>query len=327
VSAAERRWDIVVVGGANWDFLVRGPKLPAPGGTVSGDDFQEAPGGKGANQAVAAARLGARVALVARVGTDAYGTRILERLRAEGVGVDRVARDDHASTGIALIQVGGDGEKQILTAPGANTRLSIADVDASRSIMERAAVLLVQLEPPVQVVDASVRIAHEAGARVVLDPAPPPAAPLTDALLRHVDLVRPNSEEAAALTGVRVHDRDSARVAANALVDRGIHTAVVQAGSSGDLMVWHAADGRRECWLPHFDVRSIDATGAGDAFAAALAVMLAERRPLADAGRFASAAAALTTTRLGAQAALPTRDDVDLFLREVARPAGAPLVT
>jgi ribokinase len=327
VTVTERRWDIVVVGGANWDFLVRGPTLPAPGGTVSGDAFQEAPGGKGANQAVAAARLGARVALVARVGSDAYGTRILERLRAEGVDVDRVARDDDASTGIALIQVGADGQKQILTAPGANTRLSLADVDASRRIIERTTVLLVQLEPPVHVVDASARIAHEAGARVVLDPAPPPTAPLSDALLHVVDLVRPNSEEATALTGIRVHDRDSARAAADVLVDRGIHAAVVQAGSSGDLMVWREDDGRRECWLPHFDVRSIDATGAGDAFAAALAVMLAERRPLAEAGRFASAAAALATTRVGAQAALPTRHDVELFLREVAAPADAPPIS
>ena len=315
----ERRWDVVVVGGANWDYLIRGPALPAPGGTARGDDFQEAPGGKGANQAVAAARLGARVALVARIGNDDQGTRILERLHAEGVGVDHVARDDEIPTGIALIQVGGRGEKQILATTGANGKLSIADVGAARDVIARAAVLLVQLEPPVHVIDAAVRIAHAAGAQVVLDPAPP--APLPDDTLRFVSLARPNSEEATAMTGIHVHDRDTARAAARALIERGVRVAVVQAGSTGDLMLWRDRGAERECWLPHFDVRSADATGAGDAFAAALAVMLAEHRPLDEAGRFASAAAALKTTKLGAQAGLPTRDEVEAFLRDRAIPA------
>jgi ribokinase len=315
----ERRTDIVVVGGANWDYLIRGATLPAPGGTVRGDEFQEAPGGKGANQAVAAARLGARVALVARVGTDEQGTRILERLRSEGVDHRHVVRDDEVATGVALIQVAGRGEKQILATTGANGKLSVADVDASRDVIARAKVLLLQLEPPVHVIDAAVRIAHSAGVRVVLDPAPP--APLSDETLRFVSLVRPNSEEATAMTGVHVHDRDSARAAAHALLDRGPAVAVVQAGSAGDLMLSRDGDTLHECWLPHFDVRSVDATGAGDAFAAALAVMLAEGRPLDEAGRFASATAALKTTKLGAQAGLPTRREVESFLRERAEPS------
>jgi ribokinase len=321
VTVTDRRWDVVVVGGANWDYLIRGPALPTPGGTVRGDEFQEAPGGKGANQAVAAARLGARVALVARVGTDQQGARILERLRAEGIDVTHVVRDDDASTGIALIQVGGNGEKQILATSGANEKLSIADVEASRDVIAGAGVLLVQLEPPVRVVDAAARIAHAAGARVVLDPAPP--APLPADMLRFVSLVRPNSEEATAMTGIHVHDRDSARAAARELVRRGAQGAVVQAGSGGDLMLWREAQGERERWLPHFGVHSVDATGAGDAFAAALAVMIAEGRPLDEAGHFASATAALKTTKLGAQAGLPARKDVDAFLRTLAAGAGA----
>jgi ribokinase len=322
VPLIDRRWDVVVVGGANWDYLIRGPALPSPGGTVRGDEFQEAPGGKGAIQAVAAARLGARVALVARVGADRHGTQLLERLRSEGVDVEHVVHDREASTGIALIQVGGSGEKQILATSGANAKLSVADVEASREAITRAAVVLVQLEPPVPVVDAAARIAHAAGAQVVLDPAPP--APLSDGMLRLVSLVRPNAEEATAITGIHVHDRDSARAAARELLRRGARSAVVQGGSGGDLMLWRDADGERERWLPHFAVHSVDATGAGDAFAAALAVMIAEGRPLDEAGRFASAAAALKTTKLGAQAGLPTRREVDEFVRRAAGADPAP---
>jgi ribokinase len=310
------RWDVVVVGSANWDFLVRGPSLPTPGGTVRGETFQEAPGGKGANQAVAAARLGGRVAFVGRVGADEYGERIIARLRAERVDTQYVVRDLEGASGVAVIQVGGDGEKQILTAPGANARLSVANVQAARTSIESAAVLLVQLEASLDVVETSARIAHEAGVRVVLDPAP--ALPLPDSLVRRVHLIRPNAEEAGIVTGVAVHDRATAGEAARVLLRRGVHAAVVQAGPEGDLLVWSHDGAERERWMPRIPVEAIDATGAGDAFAAALAVMVASDRPFEEAGPFASAAAALTTTKLGAQAALPTRDEVDALLRERA---------
>jgi len=307
-----RQWDIAVVGGANWDFLARGSSLPTPGGTVRGHAFQEAPGGKGANQAVAAARLGARVAFVGRIGADARGDEIVARLRKEGIDTEYVVRDSMAATDVAVIQVGGDGEKQILTAPGANDRLCVADVTAARTRLEHAAVLLVQLEPPIDVVEASVRIAHDAGTRVVLDPAP--ARPLPDSLLRRVYLIRPNSDEASVITGVAVRDRATAHEAARALLDRGVGAAAIQAGTDGDLMVWSRDGDERQCWLPHIPVDAVDATGAGDAFAAALAVMIANDRPFEEAGPFASAAAALTTTKLGAQAALPTRAQVEALL-------------
>jgi ribokinase len=322
----DSRWDVVVVGGANTDYLVRGPELPRPGATIEGDEFQEAPGGKGANQAVAAARLGARVALIARVGDDERGTTLIERIDDEGVDTHHVLRDAEAPTGVAVIQVDQLGEKQILTAPGANRRLAPRDVRAAAAILRDGKVALLQLEPPLETVIAAAHIAHEAGGRVVLDPAP--AVALPDELLRILDVIRPNAGEAKVLTGVTVKDRRSARHAAERLLSRGVRAVAIQAGEGGDLMVW--ADGER--WLPRIPMRAVDATGAGDAFAATLAVMLAEDRPLAEAGRLASAAAALTTTKLGAQAALPRREAVlelaDRGGRELRRPGyGAEVAT
>jgi ribokinase len=309
---ASRRWDVVVLGGGNMDYLARGPSLPGPGDTVQGEAFQEAPGGKGANQAIAAARLGARVALIARLGDDARGAAVIERLTAEGVDTRHVIRDPDAPTGVAVIQVDRQGEKQILTAPGANRRLSAADAERAGAALRAARVALFQLEAPVGTVVAAARIAREGIARVVLDPAP--AVPLPDELLRMVDVVRPNAGEAKVLTGVEVTDRASARRAAERLLARGAGAACVQAGEGGDLLVWR--DG--EEWLPWYRVESVDSTGAGDAFAAALSVMLAEGRPLEVAARFASAAAALTTTKLGAQDALPSREAVLVLLQATA---------
>jgi ribokinase len=309
-----KKWDVVVVGGANWDYLTKGPALPEPGQTVRGDEFQEAPGGKGANQAVAAARLGAKVAMVGRVGDDDRGRRIVDRFREEGVDVMHVMFDPSATTGVALVHVGGDGEKQIQTAPGANERLTIADVAAARAYLEDTKVLLLQLEPPLDVVIAAAQLAHAAGARVVLDPAPPSPQPLGDDLLRLVHLIRPNADEARALTGLDVQDQESAREAASRLVDRGVTAAVVQGGSEGDLAVWRDDNEQRELWLPRIPVEAVDATGAGDSFVASLAVMIARKQSMKRAGVFASAAAALTTTKVGAQAALPTFDEVEALL-------------
>jgi ribokinase len=301
----------VVVGGANFDYLARGPALPRPGETVQGERLLEGPGGKGANQAVAAARLGARVALVARVGADDRGRALLDHLRDDRVDTAHVRSDPAAGTGVALVQVDRRGQKQIMAVPGANLGLTVADVRAAAGTIEAARVLLVQLEIPLECVAEAIRIARRAGARVVLDPAPPTALP--DELLGLVDVIRPNASEARALTGIRVSDRASARRAAQALLERGVGAAAVSAGARGNLLVWAGG----ECWLPKIPVEAIDATGAGDAFAAGLAVALAEGRTLAEAGPFASATAALKTTRLGAQAGLPRRDEVDAFVRRV----------
>jgi ribokinase len=308
----DTRFDVVVVGKANLDYLVRGPRLPRPGQSVSGDLFHEAPGGKGANQAVGAARLGARAALVARIGNDQRGDAVVEALITEGVAVDFVVRDPSAVTGVALCQVGGDGEKQILSAAGANACLSADDVRGAADALRATRVVLLQLGVPLAAVAEAIRIGRSGGARIVLDPGPP--VPLSDELLAQVDVIRPNCSEARVLTGVEVVDRDSARAAAGALLRRGVGAVAVQAGELGDLLAWREG----ESWLPRFDVPRLDATGAGDAFASALAVAFTEGRSLVEAGPFASAAAALATTVLGAQASLPRRGAV-LALLEAHR--------
>ncbi|HEY3474016.1 MAG TPA: ribokinase [Anaerolineales bacterium] len=308
-------WDIVVIGGANMDYLVRGKKLPEPGETVMGDLFQEAPGGKGANQAVAATRLGARVALVSRVGVDRRGKEILKRLKDEGVNTDFIVRDKEDPTGVALIMVGEGGEKKILTAPGAKRDLSVDQVHRAATAIQSAWVLLAQLGVPLESVQLAARLAHEAGAKVILDPSPPISLP--DELMHMVSLIKPNAPEAEALTGVKSRDRDSAREAARRLLERGVGAVAVQAGNEGNLIV----TSEEEYWFPEIRVQSIDATGAGDAFAAALAVGLLEERPWSEVGAWASASAALKTTTLGAQAGLPTRDQVlALLAKEETKP-------
>jgi ribokinase len=302
-------YDVVVVGKANIDYLGRAPRLPSAGEGVNGDAFQEGCGGKGANQAVGAARLGARVALVARIGTDGRGDVVLAALRAEGIETRWVSRDPQAHTGVALCHVDAQGHKQILSAVGANDRLSVACVRDAAPALRSAKVVLTQLGVPLEAFAEAVRIGRAAGAKVVLDPAP--GLPLADELLAHLDLVRPNALEAQALTGIRVHDRESAREAARQLVRRGAKAAAVQAGAEGDVLLWDGG----EAWLPRFEVPRVDVTGAGDAFASALAVCLAEGRPWEEAGRFASASAALATTVLGAQASLPSRAAVAALLR------------
>jgi ribokinase len=303
-------FDIVVVGKANIDYLARGPILPGPGEGVNGDAFQEACGGKGANQAVGAARLGAAVALIARIGKDVRGEAVLSALRDGGVDAAHVTRDPEAHTGVALCQVDAAGNKQILSAAGANARLDAGLVREAEGALRSCKVLLCQLGVPYEAFAEAVRIARSAGARVVLDPAP--GFPLQDDILAQLEVVRPNAIEAESLTGVRVTNRDTAREAAQRLVRRGAKAAAVQAGRDGDVLLWSGG----ETWLPRFEVKRVDVTGAGDAFASALAFCLADGAALPDAGHFASAAAALATTRLGAQASLPTRGEVQALLAQ-----------
>ncbi|MFP2901001.1 ribokinase [Corallococcus sp. 4LFB] len=302
--------DLVVVGGVATDYLVRGRSLPEPGGSAQGDVFQEALGGKGANGAVAAVRLGARVALVARVGTDGRGLTQVAWLAQEGVALESVLPAPEEPSGAVLVMVDGSGRKQTFSAPGANHRLSIRDVLRSAESIATARVLLVQLEVPLDAVQAAVRLARAAGVRVVLDPAP--AVPLPEVLLEDVHVLRPNASEARTLTGIRVHDRASARRAAINLLMRGVGAAII-AAPGGSLLVSR----EEEAWLPHLPVDTVDTTGAGDAFCAALCVALAESQPLLTAARFAHAAAAIATTRLGAQAGLPYRDEVEGLLADV----------
>jgi ribokinase len=304
MSSAAKRADVVVVGGVNADYTVKGERLPKPGETVQGEIFLEAPGGKGANQAVAVARLGCPVAFVARIGKDDRGSRILGQIADQGVDLTYVRPVDGTPTGVALILVDRSAEKQIMWAPGANHRLSEADVEAAKQTIALSKVLLTQLEVPLSAVKLALRLARTAGVRTVLDPAP--AVRLPDEILRLVDVIRPNASEAETLTGVATRDRSSATRAARLLLHRGVGAVVVQAGAAGSLLV----TAQEERFLPRIPVESVDATGAGDAFAAAIAAALAEGQPLAEAAAFGNAAAALATTKLGAQAGLPRRDEV-----------------
>jgi ribokinase len=298
----EIKCDVVVIGGANTDYLVRGERLPQPGETVDGEEFLTAGGGKGANQAVAAARLGARVAFVACLGRDARGDELLKLLCAEGINTDQVYRVPKGPTGVALIMVDESGEKQIMCAPGANHKLTPARIRAAASLIRQARVVLMQFEVPMPTVLTAARIAHAAGVRIVLE-------------LKLVDVIRPNSSEAEALTGVAVKDLNSARRAAHKLLRFGMKAVAIQAGHQGDLLVWK--NGER--LVPRLKVKTVDATGAGDAFAAGFAVALAERRPYTEAAVFANAAAALATTKFGAMPAMPHRRAVRSILAKASQ--------
>ncbi|NMO16153.1 ribokinase [Pyxidicoccus fallax] len=312
--AAEEQADIVVVGGISTDFLVQGPRLPGPGDRVEGHLFLESLGGKGANGAVGAARLGARVALIGRVGMDARGLALLEQLEGEGVDIRSVGRDAGEMTGVVLEMVDEAGRTQSLASPGANHCMKVADVMRAEERITAARVLLAQLEVPLDVVSAAVHIARAAGTRVVLDPAP--AMDLPEDLLEAIHVIRPNAKEAEALTGVEVRDRDSARRAAENLLRRGVGGAVV-ASPDGSLVLWSEG----ELWLPDLALERADTTGAGDAFSAALAVAIAEGESLTEAARFAHEASALATLRLGALGGLPTRDQVESRLARLG-PSG-----
>lgn len=298
---------IVVVGSSNTDLVVRAPTLPGPGETVLGSSFLVTPGGKGANQAVAAARLGARVTLVARLGADEFGDRALAGLGREGIDTRFVARDAEAASGVALIVVSESGENAIAVAPGANMRLTAADVDRAAAAIRDADMLLLQLETPLPTVRHAATLAMKAGVPVILNPAP--AAPLAGELLSRVSVLTPNELEAAALTGGSGAGVDAARQAALRLHASGVRDVVITLGREGALMEGAAGSGH----VPGCTVTAVDTTAAGDAFNGALAVALAEGASLEHAVRFANRAAALSITRPGAQPSLPTREAVESF--------------
>ena len=298
---------IVVVGSSNTDMVIRLPRIPEPGETIIGGDFSMAAGGKGANQAVAAARAGGQVAFIGRLGTDSFGEQAIRGLAGDGINVEGVVRDPDAPSGVALIFVGSDGENSIAVASGANARLSVDDVERARDVIASARVLLVQLECPLETVRAAVRLAAPE-AIVILNPAP--AQPLDNDLLGQVSILTPNASEAELLTGVAIEDEAGAARAATALRARGVHTVLITLGPRGTYVAGEEFQGM----VPGFIVTAVDTTAAGDVFNGALAVALAEKAPLGGAVRFANAAAALSVTKRGAQPSVPSRRDIDAFL-------------
>jgi ribokinase len=307
--ARSKRISVVVVGSSNTDMILRVAHVPRPGETLLGGLFSTAAGGKGANQAVAAARAGGNVTFVARLGLDSFGDEALEGFKREGIMLSHVTRDPSQPSGVALIFVGADGENSIGVAGGANQRLSPRDVGAARKVIAGARVLLLQLETPLETVRAAADIGSRAGIEVILNPAP--AQSLPDALLRKITLLTPNETEASMLTGISVSDVSSATRAARALQLRGARNVIVTLGANGALV----ASGRDARWVPGFKVKAVDTTAAGDVFNGALAVRLAEGSPIMEAVRFAHAAAAISVTRAGAQPSIPTRREIDAKLR------------
>jgi ribokinase len=300
------RSDIVVVGSLNADLVTRLDRFPAPGQTVAALDFAVHPGGKGANQAYAAARLGGKLSMVGCLGQDAYGELLAQSLRDVGVNLSGVTREADAPTGMALIAVDASGENQIVVVAGANARLDPKRLEVSESSLTTAAVVLLQLEVPLATVVAAARIAHAGGAIVILDPSP--AQPLPRELLACVDYLTPNQSELQTLTGRAVGSQVDR--AARDLASGTSFKVIVKMGEAGALLV----DGdRQDVWLS-VRVAAVDTTGAGDAFNAALAVALSEGRSLADAGRWAVTAGALSVSRAGAQPSMPTREEVEKTL-------------
>ncbi len=303
------RSDVVVVGSVNVDLVVQAARLPRPGETVGGGVFLKAHGGKGANQAVAAARLGADVGLVARVGTDPFGDEALAHFRAEGLRTDHVTRDPAHATGVAVITVDAAGQNAIAVAAGANAALTVADIDRAADLIRHAGVLAAQLETPLETVRHAIRLAAGAGVPVVFNPAPAPDGPLPADLLRAVAVLTPNETEAAALSGVPVVDEASARRAAAVLRESGVRTVVLTLGERGVLI----ADASGVERVPAPRVRAVDTTAAGDSFTGALARFLAAGLDVRAAARRACAAAALSVTRAGAQPSLPTAAELSAF--------------
>jgi ribokinase len=300
---------IVVAGSLNMDLIVSAPRIPAPGETIIGHAFHTAAGGKGANQAVAAARLGAQVSMVGRVGDDAYGQTQLSNLAADRVDTTFVTVDLETHTGVALIIVDDAGENSIVVSSGANWRASAADVDAAEPAIAEADMLLLQLETRLEVVERAVELAARHGVPVVLNPAPAHRVP--PELLAGIRYLIPNESETELLSGQRVTDPDAARAAARALRKMGVGTVVLTLGRRGALFV---AEGQ-EAHVPAFAVEAVDTTAAGDAFVAGFAVAVASGRPLPEAVRFAAAAGALATTKMGAQPSLPTGKEVSRLLK------------
>ena len=301
---------IVVVGSSNTDLVVSSPRIPAPGETIIGGEFSVAPGGKGANQAVAAARLGGDVSFVGCVGRDEFGGAAIAGLRADGIDIGNVRRVDGARAGVALIVVADDGENAIVVAPGSNSLLTGDDIDAASEAIRNADVLVVQLEVPLDAVRRALEIAHEAGVATLLNPAP--AQELDRGLLQHVDWITPNETEAAQLAGLDIASEGVRLDAADALRRLGVRNVVITCGSDGAL---YSAEGSSVV-VAAIPVDPIDTVGAGDVFSGALAVALGESQDVAEALRFANAAAAISVTRRGAQPSVPNRLEVESFLAE-----------
>ncbi|VXA79215.1 MULTISPECIES: ribokinase [Aeromonas] len=299
---------LVVLGSVNADHVLRVPHFPRPGETLTGHSYQVVPGGKGANQAVAAARLGALVSFIARIGDDAIGQQMRQGFEQDGIDVSAVELDETLPTGIAIIYVSDEGENSIGISAEANGALSPAMVKRHEAMIADAHTLLLQLEVPLESVFEAAKLARSHGTRVVLNPAP--ARPLPAELLALVDLITPNQTEAELLTGVKVSDEASAALAADRFHQMGISDVMITLGSQGV----YCSNARQQQLIPGFRVEAVDTTAAGDTFNGALLAAELAGADFNAAVRFAHGAAALSVTKFGAQSSIPSKVEVDAFL-------------
>lgn len=304
---------LIVLGSVNADHVLQVPSFPRPGETLIGGNYQVIPGGKGANQAVAAARLNADIGFIACVGDDPFGINIRQDFEKDGINIDGVIVAENTPTGIAMIQVSATGENSICLSAEANDKLDCAQIEPHLDKIRGAKYLLTQLETPIEGIEYAAKVAKESGTKVILNPAP--ARPLSNELLACIDVITPNETEAEVLTGVTVTDDVSAHQAALALHDKGIETVMITLGAKG---VWlsHSGEGNQGELIPGFRVEATDTTAAGDTLNGALVTGLLEEMPLEKAIKFAHAAAAISVTRFGAQTSIPSRQETDAFLAE-----------
>jgi len=308
---SEKRSKVLVVGSANMDLVVRCKRFPDPGETIFGTAFATFPGGKGANQAVCCAKLGGEVTFMGRMGQDIFRDRLSSNMKQEGVGLEHLIIDPTEPTGTALITVDSSGQNEIIVVSGSNMKIRPEDILAHREAFADAAIVLLQLEIPLDTVMHAATLARQNSALVVLNPAP--ASMLPEELFRLIDYITPNETEAALLTGIPVVDRASAEQAAMALLQRGVQNVIITMGSSGCLLV----NQRQKQMFAARRVKAVDTTAAGDAFNGALALALSQGDLLEEAIAFANSVAAFSVTKQGAQSSMPTKNELEVFSRNV----------
>lgn len=297
---------VTIVGSTNTDLVIKTPRLPAAGETVKGTDFQIFHGGKGANQAVASSRLGADVNFITKIGRDDFGNKAMANFQREGITADYILFDEDHPSGVVLIEVDQKGQNRIVISPGANGNLTIEDIKLVKHIIEKSDVILVQLEIPIETVGYVMEIGANSDSIVILNPAPAEKIPVE--FFQNISIITPNQTEAALLTGL---DREENDEIADWLKGKGVDTVIITLGEKG--AYFKSETGRGE--VAGFHVQAIDTTAAGDAFNAGLAVATAEGYLLREAIRFANAAGALAVTKMGAQPSMPSRGDVEEFLK------------
>lgn len=308
---------IVIVGSANIDLVVQADRFPEGGETVRGTGLRVVPGGKGANQAVAVAKAGGEAFFVGKVGDDVFATNLINSLRASGVDTKFLRIEPGASTGTAVVLVEPNGENRIIVVRGANDALRPSDIEGAKEAIVSASIMLVQLEIPFEAVERAITIAHQAGVKVILDPAPAPVEAVPSSIFEMVDVVTPNQHEAAVLTNLKSIDSvcDAERAACK-LVSMGAKTAIVKLGANGAVVLERRGE---PIHLSGYKVSAVDTTGAGDTFAGGLAVALSEGRSVWEAACFANAAAALSVQKMGAQASIPERQEIFDFMASEAQ--------